>query len=117
MLKLKGNPSTAVSLFAFLINISARMESTGVADTIQISEATFNILSKTNEYIIEERGFVDVKGKGPMKTYFLVDFAPNNKFVTPSFRREILSNVTNLLSETRDYTVQMRKRTLSIIER
>jgi hypothetical protein len=80
-------------IFGDTVNTTARMESTGIVDEIQISEDTYKILSVTNEFIMEERGIIEgiiififyffiinfnliyvVKGKGQMKTYFLVLF-------------------------------------------
>lgn len=49
------------------VNVASRMESTGVENKIQVSEATYNILK--NDYLFEERGHQEVKGKGKMLTY------------------------------------------------
>ena len=45
------------------------MESHGIPGEIQISESTYNMLK--GKYVCEERGIIEVKGKGPMKTYLL----------------------------------------------
>ncbi len=50
-------------------NTASRMESHGVPDEIQVSEETRNLLA--DKYIFEERGIIEIKGKGPMPTYFL----------------------------------------------
>ena len=45
------------------------------ADTItlaQISQATYDLVCDDGAFQWDERGFVDVKGKGEMKTYFLL---------------------------------------------
>ena len=47
------------------------MESSGLPGRVQISEQTAALLD--NEFIIEERGTIDVKGKGSMKTYWLFE--------------------------------------------
>lgn len=52
------------------VNVASRMESTGEAGRIQVSEAVYTKLK--NEYLFEPRGEIDVKGKGVMRTYFLV---------------------------------------------
>ena len=46
------------------------MESHGVPGKIQISEATY--MQIRDYFACEPRGIIDVKGKGEMKTWFLV---------------------------------------------
>ena len=46
------------------------MESTGKPGRIQLSEQAAELL--TNDFVIEERGTIEVKGKGSMKTYWLL---------------------------------------------
>jgi guanylate cyclase len=49
------------------------MESEGVAGAIQISEATQRLIE--DDYVCHPRGTVQVKGKGEMATYLLIDRA------------------------------------------
>ncbi|XP_061187794.1 atrial natriuretic peptide receptor 1-like, partial [Saccostrea echinata] len=58
-------------LFGDTVNTASRMESTGEAMKIHISESTKLILEKSYEYKILERGETDIKGKGLMKTFWL----------------------------------------------
>lgn len=58
-------------LWGDTVNIASRMESQGIPDKIQVTEFTYNILC--GKYLFQERGMISVKGKGEMKTYFLVD--------------------------------------------
>jgi class 3 adenylate cyclase len=51
------------------VNTASRMESHGVADEIHLTEETRTLLG--DSYLFEERGEIDVKGKGKMRTYFL----------------------------------------------
>ena len=51
------------------VNTASRMESHGVPGRIQISEATRDLIQ--DEYECTPRGEIDIKGKGPMKTWFL----------------------------------------------
>jgi adenylate cyclase len=51
------------------VNTASRMESTGAPGTIQVAEETYELLS--DDFVFEERGVVDVRGKGPMRTWFL----------------------------------------------
>ncbi|XP_058115985.1 soluble guanylate cyclase 88E [Anopheles ziemanni] len=61
-------------LFGDSVNTASRMESTSQAMRIHISETTKHLLSAN--YRVSERGEIDVKGKGTMKTYWL-DYREN----------------------------------------
>eukprot|EP01116_Phalansterium_solitarium_P017037 TRINITY_DN4101_c1_g1_i1.p1 TRINITY_DN4101_c1_g1~~TRINITY_DN4101_c1_g1_i1.p1 ORF type:complete len:1696 (-),score=422.37 TRINITY_DN4101_c1_g1_i1:277-5364(-) len=63
-----GNKKMCFDIWGDAVNVASRMESTGVAGKIQISDATYQLLEKS-EFIFEERGRVEVKGKGQMLTY------------------------------------------------
>jgi adenylate cyclase len=52
------------------VNTASRMESSGMPGRIQISKQTAEVLN--GEFIVEERGQVELKGKGCMTTYWLV---------------------------------------------
>jgi class 3 adenylate cyclase len=52
------------------VNLASRMQSTGVAGRIQTSQAIFMRLQPGFDF--EERGLVDVKGKGLVRTYYLL---------------------------------------------
>ncbi|XP_067008082.2 adenylate cyclase type 3-like [Anabrus simplex] len=53
------------------VNVASRMESTGKAGCIQVTEETTAIL-KHFGYVFEQRGLVSVKGKGKLMTYYLI---------------------------------------------
>uniref|UniRef100_A0A915HSE5 Guanylate cyclase n=1 Tax=Romanomermis culicivorax TaxID=13658 RepID=A0A915HSE5_ROMCU len=59
-------------LFGDAVNFASRMESTGEADRIHISENMFVNLSVHSEFIMERRGQIEVKGKGLCTTYWLL---------------------------------------------
>lgn len=66
------------------VNLAARMESTGCQDRIQVPQSVYERLK--DDFVFEERGEVDVKGKGPMPTWFLVGEHPrtaHNKEMRP----------------------------------
>ncbi|XP_022208137.1 adenylate cyclase type 3 isoform X2 [Drosophila obscura] len=52
------------------VNVASRMESTGKAGAIQVTEETCNILQQFG-YTFQQRGLVSVKGKGQLMTYYL----------------------------------------------
>lgn len=52
------------------VNTASRMESTGEAGKIQVASATRELLGE--RFAFEERGVVDVRGKGPMRTWWLL---------------------------------------------
>jgi adenylate cyclase len=51
------------------VNTASRMESHGIPGQIQVSEETYEGLQ--DKYILKERGVIEIKGKGKMKTYLL----------------------------------------------
>jgi len=51
------------------VNIASRMESHGVAGRVQVSESTQRRLGEL--FRLEERGVLDVEGKGEVKTWFV----------------------------------------------
>lgn len=52
------------------VNTASRMESHGVPGRIHVTEGTYELLRA--EFELEERGTIEVKGKGLMRTWFLV---------------------------------------------
>ncbi len=56
-------------LWGDTVNTASRMESHGIAGEIQVSATTFERLKDC--YAFEERGWIEVKGKGQMLTYLL----------------------------------------------
>ena len=52
------------------VNLASRMESLGVPGRVQVTHAVMERLGAT--FRCEARGLIDVKGKGPTPTYFLI---------------------------------------------
>jgi adenylate cyclase len=52
------------------VNVASRMESTGVAGKIQVAPTTHKLICDSFEF--EERGVIEVRGKEPMRTWFLI---------------------------------------------
>lgn len=59
-------------LFGDTVNTASRMESNGEALKIHISLQCQAALTKIGGYITEDRGLVNMKGKGDVRTYWLV---------------------------------------------
>ncbi len=57
-------------LWGDTVNIASRMESHGLSWRIQVSEATHKLLE--HKYLFQERGIINIKGKGGMTTYLLI---------------------------------------------
>jgi adenylate cyclase len=55
------------------VNMAARMESTGSAGKIQVSQETCQRLQ--DRFVLEECGETEVKGKGQMRTSYLIECA------------------------------------------
>jgi class 3 adenylate cyclase/CheY-like chemotaxis protein len=64
-----GTNKFIYDLWGDTVNIASRMESTGIAGSIQVTPATYNLLQ--NKYLFEERGVIPIKGKGDVMTYIL----------------------------------------------
>lgn len=65
-----GRNKFAYDLWGDTVNTASRMESHGRADRIQVAESTYLLLH--DRYIFSEPHKTDIKGKGPMTTYFLL---------------------------------------------
>ncbi len=65
-----GTKKFIYDLWGDAVNIASRMESSGKPGRIQVTEATYERLKYL--YQFEPRGLIPVKGRGKMKTYWLV---------------------------------------------
>jgi PAS domain S-box-containing protein len=64
-----GTKKFIYDLWGNAVNTASRMESHGVPGRIQVSLYTYELLR--DKYEFEERGSIDIKGQGEMRTYFL----------------------------------------------
>lgn len=64
-------------LFGDSVNTASRMESTSIGMKVHISQSTKDLLGP--KYKVLERGEIDVKGKGCMKTYWLEECKGRNQ--------------------------------------
>lgn len=60
-------------LFGDTVNTASRMESTGVANRIQVSDTTAKLLMDAGKssWVVPRDGLVEAKGKGKMQTYWV----------------------------------------------
>jgi len=65
-----GREKFHYDLWGDTVNVASRMESHGLPDRIQVTEAVYERLR--DDFVFERRGLVEVKGKGSTLTYFLV---------------------------------------------
>jgi class 3 adenylate cyclase len=65
-----GTKKFAYDLWGDTVNTASRMEAHAEPGTIQVTERVYERLR--TQFLFEPRGTIEVKGKGPMKTYVLV---------------------------------------------
>ncbi len=76
-----GTKKFIYDLWGDAVNVASRMESQGIAGNIQVTEATYERLR--DRYWLEERGTVEVKGRGAMRTYLLLGKRPSEEPSSP----------------------------------
>ena len=69
-----GKRKFIYDLWGDTVNTASRMESHGVPGRVHLSDATRDLLGE--DFLIEARGTVDIKGKGEMRTWLLAGRSP-----------------------------------------
>jgi len=65
-----GRKRFLYDLWGDAVNMASRMESQGTPGRIQVTHATYQLLC--DEFVLEPRGTVPIKGKGDVETWYLV---------------------------------------------
>jgi adenylate cyclase len=65
-----GSKRFLYDLWGDAVNTASRMEEHGTPGEIQITRATYELL--TDEFVCRRRGTIEVKGRGQMETWYLV---------------------------------------------
>jgi class 3 adenylate cyclase len=79
-----GKDKFLYDLWGDTVNIASRLESQGLPGRVQVSEDVVELLYK--RFRFEPRGVVDLKGRGPTMTYWLIEEMQD--FVPPTRRAE-----------------------------
>lgn len=83
-----GNRKWTYDLWGDDVNVASRMESSCPVGRIQVSKSAYKFMKPY--FLFEKRGKIQVKGKGEMKTYFLIGPRPvtdvNNSTGIPESR-------------------------------
>ncbi len=64
-----GNRKFTYDLWGVAVNLAARVQASGVADRVNVSANTYELLKK--DFRLTERGTVECKGMGQVRTYLL----------------------------------------------
>ena len=64
-----GTKKFSYDLWGDTVNVASRMESHGLPGQIQVSEVLYKLLQ--DQYVFEDRGEIEIKGKELMKVYLL----------------------------------------------
>ncbi len=83
-----GTKKFIYDIWGDTVNLASRMESLGVPGRVQVTHAVRERLGDAFRY--ESRGLIDVKGKGPIPTWFVLDrgvtMVPVDAAATPVVR-------------------------------
>ncbi len=66
-----GTSKFSYDLWGDTVNVASRMESNGESGKIQVTAAIYEGLK--DKFVFEQRGMTEVKGKGKMLTYWLIE--------------------------------------------
>lgn len=84
-----GRKKFVYDIWGDAVNIASRMESHGVPGKIQVTQTTYELIK--DQFECEARGLVSVKGKGEIRTWFLLSSKPGVPSPALQSTAEILS--------------------------
>jgi class 3 adenylate cyclase len=64
-----GRKRFLYDLWGDAVNIAGRMQTQGTPGRIQVTRSTYELLK--DEFVLEPRGTIEIKGKGDMETWYL----------------------------------------------
>jgi guanylate cyclase len=65
-----GRKRFLYDLWGDAVNVAGRMQSHGTEGRIQVTRSTYELLK--DEFVLEPRGKIEIRGKGQMETWYLV---------------------------------------------
>jgi guanylate cyclase len=65
-----GRKRFLYDLWGDAVNVAGRMQTQGTEGRIQVTRSTYDLLK--DEFVLEPRGTIEIKGKGQMETWFLL---------------------------------------------
>ncbi len=92
-----GLKKFAYDIWGDAVNIAARMETAGETNRINISEATYQLVS--HDFKCEPRGKIDVKNKGQMDMYFVEEVKSTKPMVVETAFNEMCNYVFEVLEQ------------------
>ena len=66
-----GTSKFQYDIWGDTVNVASRMESSGQPGRVQVSDATYELIK--DRFNCEARGEIEVKGKGPMMTWYVLE--------------------------------------------
>ena len=66
-----GTKKFAYDIWGDTVNIAARMESSGEAGRVNISQTTYELLKDRHDFHFVPRGKIQAKNKGELEMYFV----------------------------------------------
>lgn len=71
-----GRKKFIYDLWGDTVNTASRMESHSMGNVIQITKETYDLIK--DDFVCESRGVINVKGKGEMETWYVLDRKTNS---------------------------------------